>query len=298
MSESVESNIAWLQGPENHSFYTHTYAPSNGTPLRGALLFVHGFIEHIERYGHVFPVWAKHGFGVFAYDQRGFGRTALGDKKSDDAAYGKTSLVQQMQDLTWAAGEAQKKFPGVPLFLMGHSMGGGEVLAYCTKNQNLPFTGTISTSPLIQQAKPVFKLIRTLGSVAAKFTPYLNIPADVKKEDISRDPKVGEAYVNDPLVQFHGTLRGVGDMLDNGDWLLSTGYKTWPKTLPLLMIHGTGDRVTSYRASEQFYNSVVADDKHISLYEGGYHELHNEPDGMTERLINEAITWAEKHLPS
>lgn len=56
------------------------------------------------------------------------------------------------------------------------------MLAYCTKNQNLPFIGTISTSPLIQQAKPVFKLARTFGGLVANLTPYLNIPADVKKE--------------------------------------------------------------------------------------------------------------------
>jgi acylglycerol lipase len=111
---------AWLTGPQKTSFYTETYSPE-GTP-RAALLFVHGFIEHIGRYAHVFPVWAARGIAVFAYDQRGFGKTALGEEKSADSAYGKESLEMQLEDIRWAAAETRKKWPGAPLFLMGHSM--------------------------------------------------------------------------------------------------------------------------------------------------------------------------------
>ncbi|EIW80282.1 hypothetical protein CONPUDRAFT_165852 [Coniophora puteana RWD-64-598 SS2] len=69
----------WLTGPESTNFYTRTYHPKD-PPVKAAVVFVHGFVEHIARYEHVFPVWAARGIAVFAYDQRGFGRTALGEE--------------------------------------------------------------------------------------------------------------------------------------------------------------------------------------------------------------------------
>ena len=87
------------------------------------ILFVHGFVEHIGRYESAFPLFTSHNVGVFAYDQRGFGRTALDkEKKSKDAAYGKTSWKEQVQDVEWWVGYLGREWKGVPIFLMGHSM--------------------------------------------------------------------------------------------------------------------------------------------------------------------------------
>jgi acylglycerol lipase len=108
-------------GPKSLSFYTRTYHPSSGSP-RGALVFIHGFTEHIARYEHVHNRWADRGFVVFTYDQRGFGRTALDPKKSPGSSYGRTGDVDQIADIAWALRVAQEANPTVPLFLMGHSM--------------------------------------------------------------------------------------------------------------------------------------------------------------------------------
>jgi acylglycerol lipase len=121
---AVEAIItpAWLAGPSSTSFYTVTYAPASSAP-KGVLLFVHGFGDHVRRYDHILCAWTARGFGVFTYDQRGFGRTALDEEnRSKDSKYGKTSLDAQLEDVKWAAEEVKKKWPGVPLFLMGYSM--------------------------------------------------------------------------------------------------------------------------------------------------------------------------------
>jgi alpha-beta hydrolase superfamily lysophospholipase len=121
---AVEPTVtpAWLTGPSSTSFYTVTYAPASSAP-KGVLLFIHGFVEHVGRYDHVFRAWTARGFGVFTYDQRGFGRTALDEKhKSKDSKYGKTNMDAQLEDVRWAVEEAKKKWPDVPMFLMGHSM--------------------------------------------------------------------------------------------------------------------------------------------------------------------------------
>jgi acylglycerol lipase len=112
---------SWLAGPSSTSFYTRTYTPA--TPQRAALVFVHGFVEHIGRYAHVFPRWAAAGVAVLAYDQRGFGRTALDrENRSPKSVYGKTSSAEQQTDLQWMLDEARRRWPVTPLFLMGHSM--------------------------------------------------------------------------------------------------------------------------------------------------------------------------------
>jgi hypothetical protein len=109
----------WLTGPRKTSFYTRLYSPPNP---RAALVFAHGFIEHVGRYEHIFPQYAEKGISVLAFDMRGFGRTALDVKRSAGSSYGKTNAADQRADLRWALDEAAKKWPSLPLFLMGHSM--------------------------------------------------------------------------------------------------------------------------------------------------------------------------------
>jgi len=115
---------AWLSGPLDTNFYTRTYAPPPSTTAKAALVFVHGFAEHVGRYTHFHPLLAERGITVFAYDQRGFGLTAQDTegKKSKGSAYGKTSWKDQMRDVDWAISHVKETFKGLPIFLMGHSM--------------------------------------------------------------------------------------------------------------------------------------------------------------------------------
>ena len=117
---------AWLPGPRSTQFYTRTYNSTKGD-AKAVILFIHGFAEHVGRYTHFHPLLAEHGIAVFAFDQRGFGKTAQDEgHKSKDSAYGKTSWNDQMTDIEWALRHAKEEFPGVPVFLMGHSMVGLE----------------------------------------------------------------------------------------------------------------------------------------------------------------------------
>lgn len=118
---------AWLEGPQKTNFYTRTYEAS---PAKGTVVYIHGFIEHVARYEHIFPKWQERGFTVFSYDQRGFGRTATDkDHKSADSQYGKTSTKDQLADIEWAVKYVKDKWPTLPLFIYGHSM--VRIAAYC-----------------------------------------------------------------------------------------------------------------------------------------------------------------------
>jgi len=298
MSNFTES---WIPGPKSLSFYTRTYRPQSGSP-RGVLVFIHGFIEHLARYEHVHKRWADRGFVVFTFDQRGFGRTALDSKKSPGSVYGRTGDADQIADIAWALRVAQESNPTVPLFLMGHSMGGGLVLSFATRADTQEsvsqLSGIIASSPCIRLTKPPATITRWLGSRVRSILPNQNIPASVDPKHLSHDPAVIKENETDQLIRRSASLRAVDDMLSRGENLAAKDYKKWPTPLPVLVVHGTEDKVCSVEASKQFVESLPASDKNISLYEGGYHELHNEPDGVKEKFVDECAGWAESHFPT
>ncbi len=111
---------AWLAGYDGTQFYTRTYAAA---APRAVLLYVHGFSEHIARYEWAHSRCASEGITVFAFDQRGFGRTALdAAHRSKKSSYGRTNLHDQLSDIEWWLKHLHKEYPGLPLFTMGHSM--------------------------------------------------------------------------------------------------------------------------------------------------------------------------------
>ncbi|KAF8515355.1 alpha beta-hydrolase [Hysterangium stoloniferum] len=298
----------WLTGPGGTEFYTCTYKPSS--TVNAVLVFVHGFIEHIGRYTDTFQSYSESGIAVFAFDQRGFGKTALdpgpdGARKkaraSRNEGYGRTSSQQQREDICWAVKHAHAiewtdGSSKVPVFLMGHSMGGALVLSIGSDTpSSLPaLAGIISTSPLIAQAHPAAKITRKVGGLASALLPWNTVPAGINPDQLSHDKAIGEAYMKDPLIQFYGTLKGISTMLNLGDNLSATGYKTWPEDLPVLFAHGTADEITSFATTEKFSENIRAKDKTFSSFQGGFHELHNEPE-LKSRLLNEVKTWIMKH---
>ncbi|KAJ3905676.1 Alpha/Beta hydrolase protein [Lentinula edodes] len=292
----------WIVGPQDTQFYTRIYAPLSGTP-RALVVFVHGFQEHVGRYTHIHPSLAENGIVLWAFDQRGFGRTALDNEcRSKNSSWGKTGWSDQMQDVDWAVRTAREEFPGVPVFLMGHSMGGGEVLSFVTQQSYesprhaetvVSLTGVIVTSPLIKQTIPASKTLRWLGGKVATISPYSLIPAAVSPDDLSHSPEFNDAYSKDPLIKPTGSLRGIGEMLTEGEKLLSTGCHHWPKKIPVLFIHGDADKVTSAKATQTFFKVIDAEDKQIIIYPDGLHELQNEPPSIRQKFVTDIVSFVQ-----
>ncbi|GAA6038080.1 hypothetical protein JCM8097_007536 [Rhodosporidiobolus ruineniae] len=285
-------------------FFTKHWQPTKAT---AQVLFVHGFVEHIERYDHAFPRFADQGISVFAYDQRGFGKTASFNPKS----YAVTSWKEQLDDLAFFLEHARSLNPGVPLFLFGHSMGGGLSLAFCTRSPPLrpdllsQLSGVIASSPLLRQSKGVktpLPIVR-LGSLVGKISGGLTLSAKVKPEDCTRDPEQQKLYANDPLCLQKGTFRGVGDMLLGGDTLVNRDWVHFPASLPLLIVHGTADKVTCPDASKEFVDKVKGDkvgatDATFKPFEGFYHEMHNEPEPDRNVELDYLVSWILAHSSS
>lgn len=120
MAEQPTFTEAWLPGHDSINFYTRTYAAESP---RAVVIFVHGFSEHVGRYEWAHSVCAMNGLTVFAYDQRGYGRTALDRAhKSKGSAFGKTSLHDGLLDFEWWLRHLKREYPDLPLFALGNSM--------------------------------------------------------------------------------------------------------------------------------------------------------------------------------
>ncbi|KAI0308462.1 Alpha/Beta hydrolase protein, partial [Amylostereum chailletii] len=217
------SNYAeqWILGPLETSFYTRLYMPKD-VPIRAAMVFVHGYLEHIGRYETFHSAWAARGVAVFAYDERGFGRTALDEKKSAKSVYGQTGgAVERMLDVQWAIKYTRGKVERVPLFLMGHSMGGGQVLSFATRTESPPdketvamLSGVIASSPLVHITKPPPSALVRLLTMVGKVFPNTVLSTPVQDKELSHDPTIGEDSLKDPWIKGIGTIRGLTDMLN------------------------------------------------------------------------------------
>lgn len=86
-------------------------------------------------------------------------------------------------------------------------------------------------------------------------------------------------------------------MLTNGKLLLTDRYKIITKSVPVLIAHGTEDGLTDYKASKEFFDKIEVEDKEYKVYEGHFHELHNEPEDDRKVVIEYYIDWIRKHLP-
>ncbi|KAH9922586.1 Alpha/Beta hydrolase protein [Amylocystis lapponica] len=286
MSETspVVFTEAWLPGSVDHQFYTRTYTGSD-TP-RGIILFVHGFAEHIVRYEDAHRTWAARSFKVFAYDQRGFGRTALDtEHRSKEAAYGKISHRDLLQDLEFWVRRLHAEHTELPLFLVGHSMGGGLAFIFVTPRR-VRRSDTVQMVSGVVDTKPVSKITRAVAGRVATYLPHLHFPAGIPlrciMHDLSRDPA---------LLGRKGTLRGLSDMLNAGEQLLWTDWKNWPTRIPVLFLHGTGDKVTSHKATEDFFMNIAAEDKKLILFPDAYHELAFEGEEVREKVVEDCVVW-------
>lgn len=120
MEASATFEEAWLPGHDGVKFYTRTYAASSP---RAVIVFVHGFSEHIGRYEWAHSLFASSGVTVFAYDQRGYGRTALDRAhRSPQSSFGRTSLHDGLLDLEWWLKHLRQQYSGLPVFALGNSM--------------------------------------------------------------------------------------------------------------------------------------------------------------------------------
>lgn len=253
------------------------WAPA-GEP-RAVICLVHGLGEHCGRYAHVAAALNDAGYAVLACDKRGHGRS--GGKRGHTPSY-----EALMGDIDLLLAQAAQRFPGRPRFLYGHSLGGNEVLNYALRRKP-DLAGVVSASPGLRTAFKPPALQLAAGRLMNRIWPAFTMPNELELAAISRDPAVVAAYQADPLVHDRLSARLGMSLLESGEWAIAHAAE-FP--LPLLLMHGTADRLTSAPASQEF--SAQAPNCTLKLWEGLYHETHNEPE--KEEVIGFVVDWLQQ----
>jgi acylglycerol lipase len=274
---------AW-EGRDGTKFSMKGWEPESGAP-KAAIAFIHGLGEHTGRYAHVGNALTGSGYALIGFDLRGHG-------KSGGARGHFPSLEAVLQDIRQFLQQLTRLHPETPQFLYGHSLGGILVLSYVLQFsaglKGVIATGAGLRTPLEEQ-KVKIAMVNLLGSIL----PGLTLPSGLDANTISRDPDVVKKYVTDPLVHDRASL-GFGKAALDAIKLCFSRASRFP--LPLLIMHGTDDKLTYPNGSEDFARLAREGgaDVTLKLWDGLYHEIHNEPE-QTE-VFRTMIDWLDRHL--
>lgn len=247
----------------------------------GVLLVCHGLGEHSGRYGSVEDALVPDGWAVYGLDHRGHGRSTGRRAHLDKYA-------DWLTDFDAFRMLVAARHPGLPLFLLGHSMGGQIALAYAL-DHGAGLSGLVLSAPALasnavpKAAVPVLRLL-------ARVAPTLR-PAGIDPTKVSKDPAVVADYLADPLVH-HGnpTLGLSGALFGQFDVLPQRSREL---RLPVLLQHGSLDELTDPAGTRALEAAIGTPDLTVRWYEGLWHEIYHEPE--REQPLTDLRDWLAAH---
>ena len=249
---------------------------------KAVLAIVHGFGEHSGRYMNVVEYFVPRKYAVYGFDQRGHGRSpgqrgyinSIGEFRGDVAAF--VQMVARQE-------------PEIPIFLWAHSMGGLIGLDYILHYPE-GLRGAIISAPSLNPAGVAKPYVVTLTRILSRLWPTISIEVGLDPSTLARNPAVGKAYREDPLVQGKAGVRLGTELQSAADW---TKVHAADIRIPLLMIHGEADAIGTASDTRSFFEQVTFDDKELKIYPGGYHEPHN--DIEYEQVVKDVEGWIKRH---
>ncbi len=247
-------------------------------PARAIAVVVHGIVEHSGRYAELAESLNRAGIAVWAADTRGHGR-------SDGDRIWVEHFDRYAKDLALVTKAAQDSHPGLPTFLLGHSMGTLIVLRSVPLLPEAP-SGVILSAPPIEVAATLFPWMKKLAAFGGRWFPRLRL-VRMGSSRLSRDPKVVRQFRADPLV-FHDRIptRTGAEVLRVSEVVREQASQF---TCPLLILQGTEDVVVSPEATEAFHQAAGSADKTLHLLPGVYHDLPREPEKA--EIAAEIAAW-------
>jgi len=249
----------------------------------GEILIVHGFGEHSGRYVELTNHLVNNNYSVTAYDHRGHGL-------SDGLPGHVESFSEYDEDLAKIVKSIKERTDVKSLFVIGHSMGGLIALRHAAR-KDTAISGTVVSAPLIDVAVPVPAHKLMIARVGARMAPRMRLDNEINPSYLSRDPEVGRAYASDPLVNRKVSAKWFSEakqaMHEVTEWAPEI-------KVPVLVMHGTEDRLASVVATQRIFERIGSADKELEILSGYYHELFNEPE--RQEIFKRVTKWLGKHL--
>lgn len=270
-----------LKGVRDIDIYYQTWLPKG--EIKAAVIIMHGLGEHSGRYDNVVNHLVPLGYALYGFDLIGHGKSG-----------GAREFVQRYEDypdsLTQYLEMVRGWLPDKPHFLLGHSMGGSIASDYLiTHSEN--FRGAVISAPTVIIPDYVNQLMIIGSKVLSKLAPKMGIMA-LDPNGVSKDPKVVQAYIDDPLV-FHGktTARLGAELLK---LTLRINKDMEQITTPLIIIQGSEDKLSDPQGAQLLYDRVSSEDKTLKIYDGLHHEVFNEPE--RDQVLGDVAAWLDEHL--
>ena len=299
----------WLEANDRSGLFVNQWLPA-GTP-KAMVLLAHGMAEHSGRYARLGETLGDAGFGLYAHDQRGHGKTAergtLGYFADND---GWCAVVSDLASLSRHIGQAH---PGVPIFLLGHSMGSYIAQAYLMHHSASLQGAILSASnfqpvALYRAASLIarFERLRQSPKGRSALIEWLSFgsfnkafkPNRTAYDWLSRDPVQVDAYASDPLCGFRCTNQLWIDLLGGLQQISkASNLAQIDPGLPLLIMGGECDPVSEGKRLTDLATALrKAGNRQLqlNLYPQARHELFNETN--RDEVMADVIEWLNQAL--
>ena len=250
------------------------------TQPKAIINFVHGLGSHSGRIEEYAMKFVDAGYAVLTFDLRGHGMSE-----------GKTGYAKSydfiMKDIDNLIAHSEKIYPNIPKIIYGHSLGGNFVLNYVLTH-NFDCEGAIVSSPWLRLEMQPSKIKIFTAKLLATLFPSLVMPTGLNPHFLSHDIEKVNEYINDPLVHYRLNLKLYNEICEKGDWILNNSDKL---SMPLLLMHGNADKITSHKASEEF---AAKSKKHtkLKIWDDKFHELHNELN--KDKVFEYVLNWIDQ----
>ncbi|GMK42665.1 lysophospholipase [Paenibacillus sp. CCS19] len=242
--------------------------PAPKSPI-GVVCLVHGMGEHHGRQAAIVQPLNEAGFVVFVYDQRGHGR-------SEGKRGHSPSITHLTRDVDAVIAEARRRYPSLPIFLYGHSMGGNVAVNYALRHE-AELAGLVLSSPWLRLAFQPPKWKVKIGRAIGRIWPTFTQQAGLASGALYRPGHPNPAPAKDEWSHGSITAAMFVAMTDSGEWAIREARRI---RIPLLLAHGTADRITSFEASRELFSQANPATSTFMPVEGGYHELYHDPEGI------------------
>ncbi len=265
-----------LSAPAGPSLYYQSWTPPDH--CTAVLLIAHGLAEHSGRYEHFAAFFVARGYAVFALDHIGHG-------KSDGDRCHIRRFSEYTDGISLLLDRAREKYPETPVILIGHSMGGLIATRFLIEHQ-AEFAGCVLSGAAIQPAVELSPIQRLTMKFFSRVLPKLRV-LQLDASEVSRDQAVIDRYRKDPLV-FTGkvTARLAQQLISTMTWIED---RLVAIELPMLILHGSADGLTSPEGSKMLHQKISSRNKKLTIYEGLYHEIYNEPE--QDKVMTDVADW-------